>query len=260
MNKAEFLQALETGLAAATPEERAAALQYYTEYLDEAGPEREAEVLDELGSPDKVAADILGSPQPQAAGAWTPPTGQPQGGWVPPEAPHAPEPPPQWREGAAAYDRQDPQPQYPYGAGNPYGQPQNGPAGTYNQRNNSLAKIIVIILAAIVIFPLLGGFSGVLIGVLAALFTLFLVPIIAGAAFVAAGVIVVISGVSILGAFVGSGLLTMGIGVALFGLGLLCLYGGGRLLGKLLPAIVRGAGSAIGSLWNKFTSVIGRRA
>ena len=64
MNKAEFLQALEGGLAAASPEERVAAIQYYTEYLDDAGPEREAEVIAELGSPAKVAADILGSPAP----------------------------------------------------------------------------------------------------------------------------------------------------------------------------------------------------
>ena len=37
MNKSEFLENLREGLQGVAPEERVAALQYYTEYLDDAG-------------------------------------------------------------------------------------------------------------------------------------------------------------------------------------------------------------------------------
>ena len=40
MSKTEFLQQLQQGLEGLPPEERVAAMQYYTEYLDDAGPEQ----------------------------------------------------------------------------------------------------------------------------------------------------------------------------------------------------------------------------
>ena len=53
MNRAEFMAALEAQLRDITTEERDEALKFYNEYLDEAGPENEAAVLAELGSPQK---------------------------------------------------------------------------------------------------------------------------------------------------------------------------------------------------------------
>ena len=41
------------------PDERESALSYYEEYFDEAGPDREADVIRELGSPQAVASRIL---------------------------------------------------------------------------------------------------------------------------------------------------------------------------------------------------------
>ena len=70
MNKSEFLESLREGLQGVAPEERVAALQYYTEYLDDAGPDREQEVLDELGSPQEVAAMIRAE---SGGDGWTPP-------------------------------------------------------------------------------------------------------------------------------------------------------------------------------------------
>ncbi len=46
-------------LARLPPDERESALSYYEEYFDEAGPDREAEVIRELGSPHAVASRIL---------------------------------------------------------------------------------------------------------------------------------------------------------------------------------------------------------
>ncbi|MBQ8198301.1 MAG: DUF1700 domain-containing protein [Lachnospiraceae bacterium] len=58
MNKNEFLRQLENLLSDLPEEERREAMEYYVEYFDEAGPEKEAEVLRELGSPSEVAHNI----------------------------------------------------------------------------------------------------------------------------------------------------------------------------------------------------------
>ena len=58
MNKNEFLSQLERFLSDLPEEERREAMEYYVEYFDEAGPERECEVLKEFGSPKEVADRI----------------------------------------------------------------------------------------------------------------------------------------------------------------------------------------------------------
>jgi len=59
MTRAEFMRELRERLARLPAEERNAALSYYEEYFDEAGPDREQEVIRELGSPASVASRIL---------------------------------------------------------------------------------------------------------------------------------------------------------------------------------------------------------
>ena len=58
MTREEFLRRLNELLSDVTDEERAEAIRFYEEYLDDAGPQQEAQVLAELGSPEKVAAII----------------------------------------------------------------------------------------------------------------------------------------------------------------------------------------------------------
>lgn len=59
MTKLEFIAALRAKLHMLSKEEREDAVQFYEEYFDEAGPENEQAVIDELGSPDAVAEKIL---------------------------------------------------------------------------------------------------------------------------------------------------------------------------------------------------------
>ena len=59
MNKAEFLSALWRALSGLPPEERQNAMQYYEDYLADAGPEHETEAIAGLGSPEAVAQAIL---------------------------------------------------------------------------------------------------------------------------------------------------------------------------------------------------------
>jgi len=58
MNRKEFLKELRRELEAFSFEEREAAIAYYEEYLDEAGPENEAAAIQGFGSPRTIAAGI----------------------------------------------------------------------------------------------------------------------------------------------------------------------------------------------------------
>lgn len=58
MNKAQYLRRLEYLLSDLPEDERREAMEYYVEYFEEAGPEREAEVVKELGTPETVAETI----------------------------------------------------------------------------------------------------------------------------------------------------------------------------------------------------------
>lgn len=58
MDRAQFMKQLEKLLSDISEAERQEALAYYESYFDEAGPENEASVIRELGSPGKVAAII----------------------------------------------------------------------------------------------------------------------------------------------------------------------------------------------------------
>ena len=58
MNKNEFLSQLEKLLSDLPEEERREAMEYYVEYFDEAGPEKENDVLKVFGSPQEVADRI----------------------------------------------------------------------------------------------------------------------------------------------------------------------------------------------------------
>lgn len=58
MNRMQFMRELSRLLSDISEAEREEALEYYENYFEDAGAEREAEVIRELGSPGKVAAII----------------------------------------------------------------------------------------------------------------------------------------------------------------------------------------------------------
>ena len=59
MTRAEFIAELRGRLYTLPAEERDNAVQFYEEYFDDAGPENEQAVINELGSPENVANKIL---------------------------------------------------------------------------------------------------------------------------------------------------------------------------------------------------------
>lgn len=71
MTRQEYMQQLAALLAAMPEAERRDALDYYEEYFDAAGPEKEAQTIQKLGSPQNVAEKIwegtgaqFGTPMP----------------------------------------------------------------------------------------------------------------------------------------------------------------------------------------------------
>lgn len=58
MSRQEFMERLNRLLSDIPVNERQEALNYYENYFDDAGPENEAKIIEELESPEKVAASI----------------------------------------------------------------------------------------------------------------------------------------------------------------------------------------------------------
>lgn len=140
MTREEFLRRLNELLSDVTDEERAEAIRFYEEYLDDAGPEQEAQVLAELGSPEKVAA-IIRANVPGSRVQPEPQTAQAQSG---PAAPNA---------GAAAAI---PLP--------PYARP--GAVPPAPPRKGMSDRTILLIILAVVLFPLWIGLAGTIFGIL----------------------------------------------------------------------------------------------
>lgn len=95
MTREQYLLLLRAELTGRLPRpELEDIMRYYTEYLEDAGPEREREVMTALGSPQRLAEKILGeeSPRMPVAASWeaentpqqhTPPIGGGGGGGMP---------------------------------------------------------------------------------------------------------------------------------------------------------------------------------
>ena len=58
MNRKAFMEQLQNLLWDISPAEREEAIRYYDTYFDDAGPENEGDVIESLGSPEKVAENI----------------------------------------------------------------------------------------------------------------------------------------------------------------------------------------------------------
>lgn len=236
MNRVEFLAELEQRLSGIPEEERQAAIQYYADYLADAGEENEAEAIRELGSPEKVAESIkadyfgtefdesrfdhkdymekYGQRSGQGAGF-----GSGAGG----------------RTGADGYNN---------GPGNGYGN------GQENGRGNGTAqkdapwtsrglKIFLIVLIAIVVWPVTLGVAGIVLGVAAAVFFFFAGLVIAAMAVMISGGVVAVTGLALI-VIPPAGMIVTGVGILLFVLGLIATVGTVKLCMIVYPAMLRG--------------------
>lgn len=206
MNRAEFMNTLGGLLNDISDEERNEALQFYENYFEDAGPENESQIIEELGSPQKVAAmiktDLGVDSQESTGGEFT------EHGYTD-ERFEAKEPP--------AVKR-----------------------GPWTSTALKLVLIILIgLVAATFLWPVVAAIAAVVFGVLVAVFALFAGLVIGAVAIMLAGAAVVIAGLSMMFAALPTALLVSGTGVILFILGLMATVGTVKLCVAVYPALIR---------------------
>ncbi len=231
MNKESFLRKLRELLAGIPAAEVEEALEYYRDYFEDAGVENEARVIEELGSPERVAENIrldLGYPagERKESTEWTG----------------------TYQENTYSDPYPNPYPEQPKG-GSTYSEPQK-------EKGHSVGWIILAICTCWLWAPLLIALISVLFGLSVAAF-----GIIFGLGAAALGI--VIAGIALIGIGIAKmvispagGLLLFGIGMLLVGLSLFGIVLVAMICGKAIPALFQG----IAWLWRKIFGRGGRAA
>ncbi len=270
MNRDEFMKRVEYLISDLPEEETRDALDYYRDYLEEAGDAAE-EAMREFGSPERIASiirtDIQGNladggeftdtgytderfrepncqlarreQDPNADDARKQDSGRDAYAGGSREAPHG-------AEGSYRQDeRQDGYGGYAYGSG---GGETGRPGSPGRSGSGSAAKVLWIILAVIgviTVLPALLGFAGGAFGILTAIVVLLLVFVLLTAiltlVFLVSGVAVAAAGIA--AAFVDplDGVACVGVGLVMLAVGLVGVVLSVLLYGKLLPWLFRGA-------------------
>lgn len=206
MNRMEFMAELERLLADMPEEERQAAVQYYADYFADAGEANEADVIRELGSPEKAAesikADYYGT---------------------------------EFNE--ADYEHKDYMEKYRQksSAGSA-----SGEAGKSRPWTSNTLKLILIIAIAVVLWPVTFGIALAVFGIAAAVVCFFAVLVIASVAILIAGGVTIVVGLAVAIAVPPAALVTAGIGLLMFVLGLIATVGTVKLCIIVYPAMLRG--------------------
>lgn len=217
MNRVEFLAELEQRLSGIPEEERQEAMQYYVDYLADAGEENEDEAIRELGSPEKVAesikADYYGTEFDES------------------RFDHR-----DYMEkyGQHFSQREDSESRAAGSAEHGNGTAQKGVPWT-----SSGLKILLIILIAIVVWPLTLGIAGVVIGAAASVFFFFAGLVIGAVAIMISGCVVAVTGIALF-VIPPAGMIVTGAGILLFVLGLIATAGTIKLCIIVYPAMIRG--------------------
>ena len=201
-SKDEFLQSLEMLLTPLSETERKDALSFYLEYFDEAGSENEMSVLNQLGSPKSVADKILSE-----SGYFT-------------------EVDEEKNEGENDKKEETIKSNTPI-------------SNTKSSITKNPALLILIVIAAILTFPIWISAFGVLIGLFGALIGILFGIIGAAIGLVIGGIATFVAGAVTIASSVFDGLLALGIGLVMFGIGLLLIPLLVKLCVTVIPAVIR---------------------
>ena len=229
MNRETFLRELEYLLQDMGEEERADALAYYRDYLDEAGPENEEKVIREFGSPERVAAMIRAGEK----------GGMEDGGEFT-ETGYGDE-----RFKDPGYEVRRPERRSAHEESRAERGENDRSQGERPQpRDDGTSRVLKIVLWCILILvaaPVILGIGGsalsVVVGIAVAIFAVFFCIALAAAACLIGGIAAVAGGAAYLFADAFDGVLAMGIGFGTFGVGLLLLVLSVWFYGKFLPMI-----------------------
>lgn len=214
MSRQEFMTQLESLLMGISEEERNEALNYYENYFEDAGQENEAQVIEELGSPEKIAvqikADLKGDNTD--CGEFT------EYGYT--DERYEEKESPACRDAAKdTAERSTP--------------------GT-SRWMKVLLVVLILIVAVPSVVPILVTVAAVLLGLLCATIGLFAGLVIGALAVTFAGMVIVLVGIMKLLAITPSALLTVGMGLLIVVLGLIATAVTVKLCLIIYPAIFRG--------------------
>lgn len=234
MDRKQFMNQLSRLLWDIPEGERKEALDYYNSYFDDAGPENESAVIQELGSPGKVAAIIKAELRNSGNdyGEYT------ERGFRDTRTRDQRQMPGQY----AGTERQESQEENRQESRE---ERRRERQERHSQRGASerSSKIILIIIGLVFLSPILAGAVG---GIAGGLITLLLLPFILVFAFGAAAVGLLIAGVATAVAGIitcvsnlAGGIFIIGIGLFLFAIGLLFLVAAVWIGVKTLPWLIR---------------------
>ncbi|MCI7812520.1 MAG: DUF1700 domain-containing protein [Lachnospiraceae bacterium] len=266
MNRKEYMEQLAYLLQDVPDQEKEEAMQYYEDYFEEAGTDREKEVMKELGSPEKVAAIIKAGIAGNfgEAGEYTECGYEDERFREEKKVPDVFAGCARWEadgeensNGTGKYDGKEQRKKVNIKKektekkaetkktedifqGDPFFEKEKRQK---REKTNTTKRILLLILVAIFLIPvgipLLAGVAGVMIGIAAVIFALILVGIVL--IFVLAILGIVFIGVGIAKAFVSLpvGLLCSGIGCLMTALGILFAWLCIGAAVKVVPWIIR---------------------
>lgn len=213
MRRTEFLEELERLLADLPEEERKAAIQYYDDYLQDAGQENEQEVIRELGGPEKAAATIRADYYGREF--------------------HEEE-----------YDTKDYMAQCQNGNSGGTDRDSGGAAEQKAPWTSRKLKLLLIVLILLTVIPGILGGTGtavcVVIGIVCAVIGIGAGLVVGAAALMIAGAAVTVVGDGLFFDVAPMAFLVCGIGLLLFVVGLIAAAGAVKLCAVVYPAMLRG--------------------
>ena len=265
MNKEIFLRDLRRFLADIPEDEREQALNYYEDYFEDAGPENEQKVIEELGSPIDIARQIMATNQeniaygqgndfhqttdyPNVYANSTDSAGNTQN--TSGNSNHT-----NWSQGTNQSQNQ---------YHNTYSQGYGTQGNTaYQQTKKSWTqdstKVTIVIIAAILAIPVgipvISALFGVLVAICATIFSLIGVCFGVGSALTVSGVVTIVTSL-ILGNTLGlaSVLVTAGLGLLMASIGVFLFWFAILFCGKFFPAAFNVIGKCFRSIGNGFKS------
>ena len=262
MTRDEFMKELAYLLQDIQDEDKDDAVQYYTDYFEEAGPDKEAEVIQELGSPERIAAiiraDIAG--HLESGGEFTEQGYQDERfrdpGYAMAKRLDLPEEQESGGQGSGSrgqgynreqnFDREqsfDQKRGFNHGPEQTYTEENNGTSNPPPPRTSKVIKLILWAVLIVVAFPVLLGVGGGLLGLAAGgLGILTAVLVTLGAttfAVLLGGIVMLPYGVFHMFSHPLDGLMASGTGLILLGAGALCLALSVLFYGRFVPFVIR---------------------
>lgn len=244
MTKEDFLKELEYMLQDLADEEREEALQYYRDYLEDAGTEEEAAVLQELGSPARVAAMIKAGLDGSEQGEFS------ESGYGDPRYDGPVYPVGERKKRTdRGFDRAFRKERSERCSGAYEPERETGKSGRNTAPWVVILVLILCLMAAPAILGIGGGILGILLGAAGVLIGLFVAVGAMTVGFFIGGTVSFLVGIFQFFHSPIRGVLACFAGVALIGLGLLVLAFAIWFYGKALPAVVRTVCNGIHTLF-----------